>query len=133
MGLNRDRVMEVFARPEDGPGRVGSGYRVSGDLVLTAAHVVAGLPIRSEAAAGGGQGAGRCDARPLGEQAWVGGSVVWRDESADAALISLARAAPPVPAGSPMVRWGQVEGGEPVAVSAVGFPWAQQRPDRVRD
>ena len=32
-----------------------------------------------------------------------------------------------------MPRWGRVDGIEPIAVSAVGFPWAQERPDRGRD
>ena len=81
----------------------------------------------------GDEGAGRCELRALGERAWVSGSVLWRDESADVALIGLAGEVPPLPPGSPVPRWGRVDGMEPVAVSAVGFPWAQERPDRVRD
>ena len=131
MGLDRGRVMEVFARPVNGPGRVGSGYRVTETAVLTAGHVVAGLPVRSPArVAAGDEGAGRCEVRVLGERAWVSGSVLWRGESADVALIGLAGDVPP---GSPGPRWGRVDGMEPIAVSAVGFPWAQERPDRVRD
>ena len=49
------------------------------------------------------------------------------------ALIGLAGDVPPLPPGSPVPRWGRVDGMEPIAVSAVGFPWAQERPDRVRD
>ena len=79
------------------------------------------------------QSAGRCELRALGERAWVSGSVLWRDESADVALIGLAGDVPPLPPGSPVPRWGRVDGMEPIAVSAVGFPWAQERPDRVRD
>ena len=134
MGFDRHRVMEVFARPVNGPGRVGSGYRVNETAVLTAGHVVTGLPVRSPAqVTAGDEGAGRCELRALGERAWVSGSVLWRDESADVALIGLAGDVPPLPPGSPVPRWGRVDGMEPVAVSAVGFPWAQERPDRVRD
>ena len=134
MGFDRHRVMEVFARPVNGPGRVGSGYRVNETAVLTAGHVVTGLPVRSPAQVTAGDGgAGRCELRALGEPAWVSGSVLWRDESADVALIGLAGGVPPLPPGSPVPRWGRVDGMEPVAVSAVGFPWAQERPDRVRD
>jgi hypothetical protein len=63
----------------------------------------------------------------------MSGSVLWRDKSADVALIGLAGDVPPLPPGSPMPRWGRVDGMEPIAVSAVGFPWAQERPDRGRD
>ena len=134
MGFDRHRVMEVFARPVNGPGRVGSGYRVTETAVLTAGHVVTGLPVRSPAQVTAGEGgAGRCQVRALGEEAWVSGSVLWREESADVALIGLAGDVPPLRPGSPVPRWGRVDGMEPIAVSAVGFPWAQERPDRVRD
>ena len=134
MGFDRHRVMEVFVKPVNGPGRVGSGYRVTETAVLTAGHVVTGLPVGSPAqVTAGDQSAGRCELRVLGEQAWMSGSVLWRDESADVALIGLAGDVPPLPPGSPVPRWGRVDGMEPVAVSAVGFPWAQERPDRGRD
>ena len=91
MGFDRDRVMEVFARPVNGPGRVGSGYRVTETAVLTAGHVVTGLPVRSPAqVTAGDEGAGRCELRTLGEEDWTGGSVLWRGESADVAVIGLA-------------------------------------------
>ena len=134
MGFDRHRVMEVFVKPVDGPGRVGSGYRVNQTTVLTAGHVVTALPVRSAAkVTAGDEGAGRCELRALGERAWTSGSVVWRDESADVALIGLAGEVSPLPPSSPAPRWGRVDGIEPIAVSAVGFPWAQERPDRVRD
>jgi hypothetical protein len=134
MGLDRDRVMEVFAKPVNGPGRVGSGYRVTETVVLTAGHVVTGLPVGSPAQApAGDEGAGRCELRALGERAWVSGSVLWLDESADVAVIGLAEDVPPLPPGGPVPRWGRVDGMEPIAVTGVGFPWAQERPDRVRD
>ncbi|HEV2254037.1 MAG TPA: trypsin-like peptidase domain-containing protein, partial [Streptosporangiaceae bacterium] len=134
MGFDRHRVMEVFARPVNRPGRIGSGYRVTETAVLTAGHVVTGLPVRSPAqVTAGDAGAGRCELRALGERAWMSGSVLWRSKSADVALIGLAGDVPPLPPGSPVPRWGRVDGMEPIAVSAVGFPWAQERPDRVRD
>ena len=134
MGFDRDRVMEVFIKPVNGPGRVGSGYRVSETAVLTAGHVVTGMPVRSPTQVAAGDGdAGRCELRVLGEEPWVSGSVLWRSESADVTLIGLAGEVPPLPPGSPVPRWGGVDGMEPVAVTAVGFPWAQERPDRIRD
>jgi hypothetical protein len=111
MGLDRDRVMEVFAKPVNGPGRVGSGYRVTETVVLTAGHVVTGLPVGSPAQApAGDEGAGRCELRALGERAWVSGSVLWLDESADVAVIGLAEDVPPLPPGGPVPRWGRVDG-----------------------
>jgi len=46
MGFDRRRVVEVFVKPVNGSGRVGSGYRVNQTAVLTAGHVVTGLPVR---------------------------------------------------------------------------------------
>jgi tetratricopeptide (TPR) repeat protein len=134
MGLDRHRVMEVFVKPVNGPGRVGSGYRVNETTVLTAGHVVTGLPVRSLAQmTAGDEGADRCELRALGERTWTNGSVLWRGTSADVAIIGLARDVPPVPPGGPMPRWGRVDAMEPIAVTAVGFPWAQERPDGARD
>ena len=39
------RVIELYAPAISGGGRVGSGYRVGASLALTAAHVVAALPV----------------------------------------------------------------------------------------
>ena len=112
MGLDRHRVMEVFVKPVNGPGRVGSGYRVTQTAVLTAGHVVTGVPVRSPAqVTAGDEGAGRCGLRALGEEAWMSGSVLWRDNSADVALIGLAGDVPPLSPGSPVPRWGWVGGG----------------------
>ena len=134
--MDTARVMELYAPAvEGGGGQVGSGYRVGPDVVLTAAHVVAGLrtcqadePVPDDVGA-----PGVCVARPLGEQEWVAAVVAWRDEGKDVAVLRLGPAAPPLPAGSLPPRWGRVDGLEPVAVNAVGFPWVQERPDRVRD
>ncbi len=136
MGVDTARVIELYTPAvEDVGGQVGSGYRVGPEVVLTAAHVVAGLsawqagePVPADVGT-----PGVCWARPLREREWVPAVVAWRDEDKDVAVLRLAPAAPPLPAGSPPPGWGRVDGQEPVAVSAVGFPWAQEKPDRVRD
>ena len=99
MGFHLSRVIEVYAESPTGSGRVGSGYRVTATAVLTAGHVVAG-PLATE-----------CEVRPLGEQKWIRGSVQWRDDSADVALIGLPPDAPPPAPDSPMPQWGAVAGG----------------------
>jgi hypothetical protein len=77
MGFDPHRVVEVFVRPVNGRGRVGSGYRVNQTAVLTAGHVVAGLPVRSPAqVTAGDEGAGRCELRALGDRGWTRGSVL---------------------------------------------------------
>jgi Tetratricopeptide repeat len=131
MGFDRQRVMEIFVRPVTGPGRVGSGYRVTASSVLTAGHLVASLPIRSATAAD--DMTGDCQLRPLGSQGWLRGWVLWRDDSADVALVGLPGDASALPSGSPMPRWGVVRGAEAVSCAAVGFPWAQEQPKGVRD
>src|ERR1700749_3457406 len=130
------RVMELYAPAVEGRGGlVGSGYRAGPDVVLTAAHVVVGLPTwpADEPAPENVGAAEVCSARPLGERGWVTAVVAWRDEDKDVAVLRLGPAAPPLPLGSPPPGWGRVDGLEPVAVNAVGFPWAQEQLDRVRD
>src|SRR4051812_14385507 len=130
------RVIEVYApAPTRAAGEVGSGYRLTEQLVLTAAHVVTGLPVAAPEAPVLDTlvPAAVCQARPIGQADWVPAVVVWRNEAADVAVLRLAATAPGVPPASPAPRWGRMEGTEPIAVSAVGFPWAQERPNRVRD
>jgi Trypsin-like peptidase domain/Tetratricopeptide repeat/Anaphase-promoting complex subunit 5 len=81
--------------------------------VLTAAHVV--------------DGADHCKVRPLLTRDWLSGSVKWRNETADVAVIELAGEAPPLSPGSPAPRWGEVTDTEQTWVTAMGFPWAQER------
>src|SRR5215204_405954 len=120
------RVIELYA-PGPGTGQVGSGYRLTEELVLTAAHVIAGLPTAAtEAPVPDDVDAPQvCRARPLGQPTWTPAAVAWQDTDADVAVLRLATGAPPLPLGSPAPRWGRIEGTEPVAVSGVGFPWAQ--------
>jgi tetratricopeptide (TPR) repeat protein len=130
------RVLELYIPAvRAGGGSVGSGYRVGPDVALTAAHVVANLPLwrPGELVPAEADAPGVCLARPLGENSWVPAVVAWRDDDKDVAVLRLASTISPLPAGSPLPRWGRVEGVERVAVSAVGFPWAQERPDHVRD
>jgi tetratricopeptide (TPR) repeat protein len=135
VAVDTARVIELYVPAVSGGGNVGSGYRVSPGLALTAAHVVAALPVwrTDEPVPADTDAPGVCWVRPLGERGWVPAVVAWRDEDKDVAVLRLAPAAPPLPAGSPPPRWGRVEGVEPIAVSAVGFPWGQERADRVRD
>ena len=118
-----------------GGGGVGSGYRLGPEVALTAAHVVAGLPLwqPGELVPDDVDAPGVCRARLLGERGWVPAVVAWRHEGEDVAVLRLAPTVSPLPTGGPLPRWGRVDGIEPVAVSAVGLPWAQERPDRVRD
>jgi hypothetical protein len=135
VAVDTARVIELYAPAIPDGGRVGSGYRVGPGLALTAAHVVAALPVwrADEPVPADTSAPGVCWVRPLGERAWVPAVVAWCDQDKDVAVLRLAPAAPPLPAASPPPRWGRVDGMDPVAVSAVGFPWAQERPDRVRD
>ncbi|MER7996603.1 tetratricopeptide repeat protein [Micromonospora chalcea] len=78
--LASHRVAEVIVVRGDGSAERGSGYRVRDDLVLTAAHVVAG----------GTDVTLRFDAEQPGE--WSApGTVAWCDPTADVALVRLAR------------------------------------------
>src|SRR4051812_42347734 len=107
MGFDRARVVQLWVPDSNGSGGTsGSGYRVGDDLILTAHHVVATLPLHSvdqrlptsEAEAGG------CRMAPLGASSWAVGAVVWRAEAADLAVLRCV-GLPPLPAGSPPVRW----------------------------
>ena len=114
MGIERARVVEVYAG-DAASGRAGSGYQVDGGLVLTSAGVIG----RSGAA----------EVRPAGTGSWVPASVVWRG---DAAVLEVAD--PSVLMASPgPIRWGELVGRRPVAVTGMGFPPAAGRPQWARD
>jgi hypothetical protein len=123
MGVDRDRVCELWAAGPDGKGS-GSGYRLGDRLVLTARHVIA------PALAGPG---GKLRVRPVGEAEWLPARVEWADADADAALVAVEDEGWRAPARESVLRWGELAGSDPVPCAAVGFPWASVRPDRVRD
>ena len=115
MGIERARVVEVYAG-DAASGRAGSGYQVDGRLVLTSAGV-AGRSVEVEV-------------RPAGTGAWVPASVVWR--GGGAAVIEVSD--PSVLMASPgAIRWGEVVGRRPVAVTGMGFPSSAGRAKWARD
>jgi tetratricopeptide (TPR) repeat protein len=128
--------MELYvpAGPRGG-GVVGSGYRIGSGAALTAAHVVATMPVwrADQPVPPDAYVQGVCWARPLGQVEWVLAVVAWRSADQDIAVLRLSSAVPALPEGSARTRWGRLDGKEQIAVSAVGFPWAQERPDGVRD
>jgi len=89
--------------------RVGTGYFVARDLVLTASHVAPEAPdtpvsVRSE----------------QGEPRWrERGRVIWRDENLDAALI---RVEPPLPEEIEPPRWSEHLPRENAAWSSTAYP-----------
>lgn len=117
MGIERARVVEVHARTS-ATGRVGSGYLISDRLVLTADCIV------------GRQGP--TEVRPGGTFPWVTASLLWLGDACGAAVLEVddpsTLMVPPA-----VMRWGEVLGGEPVPVTAMGFPPVGARPDGVRD
>jgi tetratricopeptide (TPR) repeat protein len=112
-GLDPGRVAEVIATDADGAGRRGSGYLVTGWLVLTAAHVLAGA-VRVRV---------RFDADRPGEWS-AAAEPAWSDPGSDVALLRVAQPAPAPPGTGPEaapVRFGRI-GRPPVACEAMGFP-----------
>ena len=122
--MDSGRVVEIRARRPDGDDSVGSGYRVSERLVLTARHVI-------------------CDhqgsryerprvRRPDIDADWASGlRVVWcGDGDLDAALLELAAGCWPDPAAA-RVRWGRLTGQQAgVTAEAQGFPLALREEGR---
>ena len=99
-------MVEIFsAGGSVGEDSFGSGYLIADELVLTAAHVVAG----------------ECEVRPVGEGEWAPATkVVWRGAASDAALLR----APGLRAGE-RVRFGRLATGDRARCRALGFPLAQ--------
>ncbi|MBV7698248.1 trypsin-like peptidase domain-containing protein [Streptomyces sp. TRM70350] len=119
-GLDVARVAEILVAAR--PGRRGSGYRVTSECVLTAAHVVAG-PADSVRV--------RFDADRPGE--WSADArVVLLDEAADVALLELTGTPPGLPA-VPPPRYAAVPDADVVLpFSAMGFPRFKLRKDTAR-
>lgn len=121
--MDRARVAAVFAAGSSGS-RVGSGYAVAERVVLTAAHVLteAGLVV-----------GGPAQVSLLGSGGWSPAAVTWLDAGLDVALVKVHESSPWPTREMSVLRWGRLVGNEPVTAAAIGFPWAQERPDLVRD
>jgi hypothetical protein len=121
-GIDPERVAELIVRTKgQGPDRRGSGYRITAEAVLTAAHVVAG--------ATGVQV--RFDADRSGEWA-ADGQVEWSDPEVDVAVVAIT----PRPKDEGRVEpvgFGRVAERDAVLeCSAMGFPLFKLRHDPVR-
>jgi tetratricopeptide (TPR) repeat protein len=93
----------------------GSGYLVAPGRVLTAAHVL--VAPREDPPARKGQ---TCEVLCSGaDEVWLPAEVLWVEAAFDLAVVG-------VEAGSGLapLRWGRVEGDEPLMWSAVGYPVA---------
>ncbi|MFJ8308568.1 MULTISPECIES: trypsin-like peptidase domain-containing protein [unclassified Streptomyces] len=116
-GLDPHRIAEIIVGTHGGKRR-GSGYRISGSAVLTAAHVVAdATDVRV-----------RCDADRTGE--WSApAAVAWADEENDLAVLTVV---PPAttPAAVEPARFGRIADDRHgvIDVHAAGFPlWKRRR------
>src|SRR5664280_489063 len=114
-------VVELYSTVDGG--MVGSGFLLADQLVLTARHVVVGADGRE----------GECSARPLGTARWLPARLAHIAPERDVALLELLEAPESAAGGRDWLRWGVVDGTEPVACTAVGFPWSTARPGNVRD
>jgi len=123
VAVDRARVAMVYVAGS-ARSRFGSGYAVSESVVLTAAHLVteAGVTL-----------GGAAEVRLLGSEAWVSGKVTWLDAGLDAALVRVTGPLFTPAARTSVVRWGRLVGGEPLMAAAIGFPWAMERPNKLRD
>ncbi|QOV38411.1 trypsin-like peptidase domain-containing protein [Streptomyces ferrugineus] len=111
-GLDVTRAVEVIAEPAEGPGRRGSGYRVTGGTVLTAAHVVAAASAVRV----------RCNADTAEE--WTRDAHVIGTDG-DLALLAVDRSDELAP-----VRYGRVpERDAVIACTGLGFPRFKLRDD----
>lgn len=124
MTIDLARVAAVYADGVAG-GQVGSGYLVADGVVLTAGHVL--HP--------NGRPASSVEIAPHGDARWRRASVAWSSPDPDALDAALLRVEPSSdwPPVTTNVRWGQFRRKSPIEVEAVGFPWAQARPDTTRD
>ncbi|MBU2667140.1 trypsin-like peptidase domain-containing protein [Actinoplanes bogorensis] len=99
------RVVEVLRAP----GGRGTGYAVTADLVLTAAHVVAD----------------ETGVRVLSRGGELPGTVIWRHPGLDAALVRV----PGRPWHGIDTSWGTLSGVQPVRCTAIGYPQVQRSED----
>ncbi|MGF6945908.1 trypsin-like peptidase domain-containing protein [Streptomyces auratus] len=118
-GLDSGRAVQIITTHPTGAGRRGSGYRVSGDVVLTAAHVVSD--------------AGSVQVRFVtgdGSTREVHGEPVWADSTSDIALLKISdglRTDGRGAAAVPPVRFARIS--QPMDCEALGFPRFRLRRD----
>jgi hypothetical protein len=123
--IEKRRIVEVYV-PADGA--IGSGYLVTPTVVLTARHVVeAVLDPSGPPAPGAFPQASvpgcrvRTLASPLGTP-FSDAVAIWWSADADAALVATVDRVPLAPALDQGVVWADLADGDPVEVTAVGFP-----------
>lgn len=118
-GFDPRRAVQIVTQRDAGAGRRGSGYRVTGDVVLTAAHVISdatSVQIRFLA--------------EDGSTTDLPGERVWADSDADIALLTIAgdpSAGGPFAAEVSPVRFARIM--QPVDCEALGFPRFMLRAD----
>ncbi|GAB2813745.1 hypothetical protein GCM10027073_52530 [Streptomyces chlorus] len=118
-GLDRRRVVQVIAVRGADEGWRGSGYQVTWNLVLTAAHVVCTATTVQVRFLTAGRGTREVYGKP-----------VWTNPASDIALIRLADdsiAGGPAAAEVPRVRFARIE--QPMDCEALGFPRFRLRVD----
>lgn len=118
-GPDPRRVVQVITTQRAGAGRRGSGYRVNGDAVLTAAHVVSdAVSVRLRFLT------------EDGDTTELPGEQVWADSASDIAVLKIANNASTgglCAAEISPVRFARIA--RPVDCEAVGFPRFKLRPD----
>jgi hypothetical protein len=119
-GLESRRVTEVWVGARDGNGGVyGSGYLISGALVLTAGYLFA-------------RGSEQCEIRALGDHDWLPGTVVWRSLEDDAVLLNVSSSSGDLQ-DFPAVLLGRLATSDRVLCRAIGFPSFQGRREGERN
>lgn len=110
------RVVDVITSA----GSFGSGYVVANRLILTARHVI--------------EPGGDVFVRTLVSGRRLPCQEVWTGRETDAALLEIIGSLPAELHGMEPAELGRLVGlSKPVACTAVGFPWSQERPDGKRD
>lgn len=110
------RVVDVITSASS----FGSGYVVANRLILTARHVI--------------EPGGDVFVRTLASGHRLPCQAVWAGRETDAALLEIIGSLPAELRGMEPAELGRLIGlSRPVACTAVGFPWSQERPDGKRD
>ena len=116
-----ERAARIRVEDPSHPGRYafGSGFLLAAGRILTAAHVLVGPDRPPPARPGDGCAVFWAPETPD----WVPGEVLWVDPVADLAVVGVA-----IGLALEAVRWGRLEGDEPVRWNAAGYPRASLNP-----